>query len=270
MVHNVDHMNTLDQNVQRLVDANISLVSQGNDHKQSIVHKFGAGTVGTTIGPITQTGAYKTPIAASYLEFVSASAADGSAGSGAREVTVQGLDTDWVEVTQTVVTDGQTPVVLAIPLKRMYRWYVSLSGSYAESTTGSHVGSLTLRDSGGGGDDWDVIPATPFPAGQSQIGVYTIPLGKTGWLLGKIVFVDTNTVADIYMFQRPLANDTTSPYTSIMKMFEREIGVKGGFDHHFASPKGPFVGPCDIGVMGVVGASTADVSVEFELLLIDT
>ena len=54
-----------------------------------------------------------------------------------------------------------------------------------------------------------------------------------------------------------------------MRITEREIGVQGGFDHHFAVPKGGHVGPCDIGFMAKVASGTASLSVEFELLLID-
>lgn len=243
-------------------------VAKGRIEGHSIVHKFGAGTLTTTIGVVTQSSFYRTPLTAQALEFVSDDANDTAAGTGAQEITFIGLSNDWVEVSQTVETNGLTPVALPTNLIRMYRWYVSRSGTYATQVLGSHKGVLTVQETGGG-DVWAQMGVTPFPSGQSQIGAYTIPAGKTGYLLGKVVFVDTVKAADIYFFQRPNADDVTAPYTGTMRLVEREVGVQGGFDHHFSVPKTPFVGPCDVGFMGLVSAGTADVSVEFELLLVD-
>lgn len=242
-------------------------VARGLIPKHSLVHKFGANSLTTTLNPITQSGFYRTPTTATALEFVSSDANDTSAGTGAREVTVIGLNGSWQEVTQTVTTNGTTAVALGTNLIRLYRWYVSSSGTYATQSTGSHAGTLTIRESGGGAT-WSTIGIAPFPTGQSQIGSYTIPTGYTGYLLSKNIFVDSTKEADIYFFQRPLANDVSSPFSGAMRLFEREVGVTGGFELKTVAPKGPFVGPCDLGFMGKTSTGTAEVSVEFELLLV--
>ena len=54
-----------------------------------------------------------------------------------------------------------------------------------------------------------------------------------------------------------------------MRLLEHEVGIDGGITISPHSPKGPFVGPCDIGFIGRVAVTTANVSVEFELLLVD-
>lgn len=242
-------------------------VAKGNVPKHSIVSKFGAGNLTTTLLPVSQDSTYPTPTTAVSLEFVSSSANDTSAGTGAREVTVIGLDANWAEQTVTVTTNGTTAVALTGTWLRLYRWYVSQSGTYATESAGSHAGTLTLRVAGAGAT-WSTITTTPFPAGQSQIGAYTIPIGYTAYLLSKNMFVDSAKSADLYFFQRTLANDVTSPYTGIMRIFQREVGVSGGYELITPSPKGPFVGPCDIGFMGKISSGTADCSVEFQLLLI--
>ena len=111
-------------------------VAKGNVPKHSLVHKFGAHTLTTTLEPICFSGFYRTPTTATALEFVSSSTNDTSAGTGAREVTVIGLDSSWNEVSQTVTTNGTTAVALSTDLIRLYRWYVSSSGTYATQTTG--------------------------------------------------------------------------------------------------------------------------------------
>ena len=243
-------------------------VSQGSVAGETIIHKFGAGSVGTTLAPVTQSGFYRTPTTAVALEFVSDDVDDNSAGTGAREITYSCLDASWLEVTGTLATNGTTAVALPDSCTRLYRWSVSASGSYSSGSVGSHEGILTIRESGGG-DIWSIIPNLPFPVGQSQIGAYPIPADKTGYLLGKTVFTDTAKVADVYFFQRPNADDVTAPYSGIMKIVEREVGVTGGFNHHFAIPKNGIVGPADVGFMALVSSGTADMSVEFELLIVD-
>lgn len=248
------------------VDFNTRVV-RGLVPKHSIVHKFGSATLTTSITPFTASNTYKTPIAATALEFVSASANDTAAGTGAQQITVIGLDANWAEVTQTVETNGTTAVALGTNLIRLTNWYVSRSGTYATDAAGSHAGILTIRVASAGAT-WSTIAVTPFAIGQSQIGCHTIPTGYTGYLLSKSITVDASKSTDIYFFQRPLANDVTTPFTGAMKMVEREVGLTAGFEKVFSVPKGPFVGPCDVGFMGLVSATTGIASVEFELLLI--
>ena len=232
------------------------------------VHKFGAGELTSIMKPISQGGFYRVPTTPTSLEFVSDDVDDTYLGAGARQITITGLDSSWEEVTFTINTSGTTAVALPIDLLRVYRWYVSSSGTYATQTVASHQGELELREVGGG-QTWSIIPNSPFPVGQSEIGVYTIPKGKTGYLLSKFMFTDTTKTADIFFYGRCFADDVTTPYSGTMRLVEREIGLTEGQSITYQIPKGPFVGPCDIGFMGRVSSGTVDVSVEFELIVID-
>ena len=249
----------------------LTQVSLGNVPGFSLVHKFGASELDTTIHPLTQSKTYETPTANTALEFVSDNANDSSSGTGAQEITIEGLTNIsgvWTEVTQTLATNGTTSVALTTDLIRLNRWYVSKSGTYATATAGSHQGNLTIRVSGGG-TTWSTIINTPFPIGQSQIGVYTIPSNKSAYLLSKNIFTDTSKTADVYFYQRTNADDVTTPYTGAMRLIEREVGIQGGYVVKTVAPKGPFVGPLDMGFMGKVTSGTAEVACEFELLLVD-
>ena len=242
-------------------------VAKGLVPGHSLVHKFGAGAVTTTLAPVSNLTKYETPTTAQALEVVSDSASDAVGGGGATKVTILGLDSSWNEVEQTITLTGTTPAALTTNLIRLYRWYVSESEAYATATTGSHVGNLTIQLSGGG-TTWDTMTITPFATGQSQIGAYTIPTGYTGYLLAKTVFTDSSKTADVYFFQRPNADDVATPYSGAMRLVEREVGVSGGFKADFISPKSGIVGPADVGFMANVSSGTAEISVEFELLLV--
>lgn len=244
-------------------------VAKGNVPGHSLIHKFGAGLLTTDIKPITLSTYFRTPIVGEDLEVLSSDAGDNPAGAGGHRVTIDGLvEGTWVREQEEVVLNGTTPVALTKKFVRVFSWYVSLSGTYATQDVGSHLGTLTLRVAGGG-DTWSTISADPFPLGQSEVGLVTIPKGYTGFLYSKNVFVDTTKTANVYFFQRSLADDTIAPYTGTMRLFEKEIGVKGAFGLATAFPKGGFVGPCDIGFMGKVSQGTADCSVEFEILLVE-
>jgi len=243
-------------------------VAKGNVDGHSVIHKFGSSLLTSTQRVITQTGTYETPLAPVTLEVLSDDINDTAAGTGAQQVMIIGLDLNYEEISFTAEMNGITPVTLSTDLIRLYRWYVNRTGSYADSTTSSHVGALSIQASGGGAV-WDIMPNTPLPYGQSSIGAYTIPKGKTGYLLSKQIFVDSTKSADIFFFKREHADDVTAPFSGTRRLLENEIGVAGTLTMNFRSPKGPFVGPCDVGFFGSVEVSTAFTSVEFELLLVD-
>jgi hypothetical protein len=243
-------------------------IVRGNIPGYSIVHKFGASSVNTTLSPVTETGTYSTPTTATALEFVSDDTNDTSAGTGAREVTVIGLDSNWEEVTQTVTTNGTSAVALGTNLTRLYRWYVSSSGTYATQSASSHQGTLTIQESGGG-TVWSTIGISPFPEGQSEIGAYSIPSGKIGYVLSQTLIVAGNKVVDSYFFQRDNIDDVSAPYTGIMRLINKFIGAEQSVTLAPKSPVGPLVGPCDVGFMAKTTSGTAEISVDFELLLED-
>jgi hypothetical protein len=243
-------------------------VAAGDIAGHSIVHKFGEASVGTTLQPVTESGFYRTPTTATALEFVSSDANDTSAGTGAREVTVVGLDASWNEVSQTVTTNGTSAVALSTNLIRLYRWFVSSSGTYADASTGSHAGTMTIRESGGGAT-WSTIGLAPFAEGQSEIACYTIPAGKTGYILTLDVVADSNKRVDAVFFQRPNADDVSAPYSGTLRVVNKFLQVQGEVSLRPQAPIGPFVGPCDIGFMAEVTSGTGDIEADFELILID-
>ena len=72
---------------------------------------------------------------------------------------------------------------------------------------------------------------------------------------------------DIYFFKRENILETAAPYTA-MRLQNAYIGSSGELTYaHKTVDKYPEL--TDIGYMAAVGTGTADVSVEFELLLVD-
>lgn len=236
--------------------------------EEKIVHKFGFAEVSTTYVPITVDLTYQTPMAPVSLEAVSDNAADAVGGLGATKINVQGIGPDWREQNETVSLTGITPVQLLKQFLRVFRIQIIESGTYAGPTAASHAGKITVRTTGAGAI-WGSITDTPLPSGQSQIGTYTIPKGYTGYLLDKDITVASNKSIDLYFFTRENADDVTPPYIGIRRLVEREVGVAGHLEITDIVPKGPWVGPCDVGFLGKVVSGTASMSVEFEILLVE-
>jgi hypothetical protein len=245
-------------------------VSKRNIPGHSIVQKFGSNRAVTqTLAVISDSGVYMTPTTAQALEFVSDDAADTAAGVGAREITIEGLDSNWEPVIQTLATNGTTPVALTTNLTRLYRWYVSGSGTYASLSAVSYAGTLTIQTAGGG-SVWSTIPdgtTLVFP-GQSLIGSYTVPNGYKAYLLDQHITVDSNKECSVYFMQRPDADVISAPF-SARRIVDETLGLVSDVNKEHPIPKGPFIGPCDLGYIGKKDASgTAALTVEYDLLLI--
>lgn len=247
-------------------------VAKGNVAGSSIVNKFGRNSaVGTALSFISLSATYQTPLTAQNLEILSGSANDTSAGTGARKVKVIGLNSSWDEVEQEVTMNGVTPVALATPLIRVYRMYVTESGSYATTSTPSHLGRITLRNSGAG-VTWGTIgtiegTTTGFGIGQSQIGAYTIPNGYTGYLLSKTITVESTKPTSIYFFKRENSDDVTSPYNGVMRLFEQNDGIVNPFNINLKAPLQVLKEKTDVGFFAKLSTGTGSVSTEFQLLL---
>lgn len=232
----------------------------------TVVHRFGHNdNVGTAFVPIAVGGVYQTPTTVATLEIVSDNTVDTSGGSGAQKISVEGLTASWGVTVQEVTLNGTTPVTLTTDLIRAYRVQVIESGTYANSSIGSHVGNLTLQEVGGG-DTWGVIEASEFAKGTSEIGSFTIPLGMTGYISNLDVSTDSSKSATVILFARENAGVVAAPYTGVMKTIKQMGGISGEESHSPKVPFGPFVGPCDIGFLGKFSTGSGEINVDFEIL----
>jgi len=237
-----------------------------------IVHKFGRNTaVGTSFVPVAFGGIYPTPQVGSATQLrikAGGDANDDAAGTGAREVTLIGLDANGNEITEAIATNGiSASSATTNSFIRLYRAYVSASGTYATASAGSHAASITIENSAGG-TDWATIDATDFPLGQTEIAVYSVPTGKKCFLMSAFVFADSTKTTNVVCFQREDILQTAAPYTAMREVFEITSGG-GGSEYIPRGIVGPFDGPCDIGFLAKVNTGTAEVDIDFELLVVD-
>jgi len=245
-------------------------LQRGNISGFSSVHKFGRNpAVGVTYAPVSIGAVYQTPqaAAATKLRVKAGDANDTAAGSGAREITVIGLDETGTEVTETLATAGASASsATTATFMRLYRAYVSASGTYATSTTSSHAANIVIENNAGG-TDWLTIDVTSYSKAQSEVAAYSIPLGKTGYIKTIHISVDSKKVADVTMFFRENILEAAAPY-SAMRIQSQMVGVVGEVTRHPETPFGPYAALTDIGFMAKA-AAVAEIDINFEIILVN-
>jgi hypothetical protein len=104
--------------------------------------------------------------------------------------------------------------------------------------------------------------------GQTQHGAYTIPLGKVGYLMSVDLDADAGKAADFRLFVRGDFNDVSAPmHPKQLKLYWD--GVLGQVNYRPKSPGIILNALSDIWIEARGGGAGTQVSVDFEILLID-
>jgi len=188
-------------------------------------------------------------------------AADTAAGAGAQEVTVQGIDSTLAELSETIATAGASASsATTASFWRVHRAWVSSVGTYGAANTAA----ITIENSGGGTDLIEIAAGE----GQTQFAGWSVPTGKTAYLRSITVTVDAGKAADIRLFTRADYNDAADPMKSkrLRLYFD---GVLGVLNYTPASPLGGFAALTDIWFEANGSGAQTEVSVDFELLVVD-
>lgn len=239
-------------------------VAKGNVAGHSLVHKFGRNDAvpNGTWAFVNLLGHTAWPLSAATTVRVKAgNAADTAAGAGAREITVQGIDSTLAEVTSVLATAGASASSNSTESYwRVHRAWVSSAGTYGAANTAAVV----IENSGGGTD----LIQIGVEEGQTQFAGFTIPTGKTGYFVSVSITVDAGKAADIAIYTRANMNDTSAPMSSkrLKLFFDGVLGT------HSLNPDSPiFSMPAltDIWVEARGGGAASEVTADFELLLVD-
>jgi len=237
-------------------------VQRGNIAGQVVVNKFGRNESvpngsWVLVSPSAPSGAF--PVSGVSVRIKSGGdAADTAAGAGAREITVIGIDTNFEESTEIMITSGvNASAYTTTSFWRVYRAYVSSVGTYG----GNNVADITIEN----GLDALVIMAGE---GQTQHGAFTVPIGKVGYLLTVDIDADAGKAADFRLFIRENFNVITAPMPASRVRLHWD-GVIGHVNYRPRSPSIVIPQCSDIWIEAEGDGANTDVSVDFEILLID-
>ena len=243
-------------------------ISRGLASGCRVVHCFGRNTsIGATFTPITRSGFYRTPQvsgATSLRVKAGGNANDTASGSGARAITIVGLDATGELISETIATAGASASQpTSKTFIRLLDAFVAASGTYATQSSPSHSGNITIEN-GSGGTDWALISDGSFPRGDTEIGVYTIPKGRSGYVHHIRLSADVEKKSNIIFFKRSGILETQSPYSAMILITEYP-NVSGTQLLEFDPPLF-FPELTDLGFMAKIDASTVDVTVSFDVV----
>ena len=226
------------------------------------VFKYGANaTVGTSAEHVwAYSGTYTWPAAATTMDITSSSAADTSAGTGARTVVIEGLDADYAEISETITMNGQTAVVSTNTYLRVHRAYVATAGTGLTNAGLIYVAdSVVTHTSGVPSDLTEIATTIEVGNGQTLQAFYTVPAGYTAYLTrfsastGEIV--NSVTVS----LRKRLEGGA-------FRVAERLVVLGNSFSSIHDVPL-VFPEKTDIDVIGVASASTVNTAASFDLIL---
>ncbi len=201
------------------------------------------------------------PVSAASHSIVSDDAADGSGGSGARQVTIKGLDSDFNPISEEITLDGVTPVLTTKQFRRINNMKCDKFGSgntnAGEITaTAQAINTVTAQVCAG--------------LGQSLMAIFCIPENTTGYMTQYYGTVDRTTGAPtkaaITLLSRENAGTLTAGFiveNNLVAQFDGNTDVPRRFE-----PFKKFPAKTDIKLQCVASSNNTGISAGFDVILI--
>jgi len=237
-------------------------IKQGHVPGYSLVHKFGrsddvANNVWSIVSLSPASGAF--PSSGSRVNIrAGGNVADSPSGLGARSVTIVGINTDLEEVNEILITAGADASAMSTnTFWRLSRAYLETVGQYSNG----NIGDIILENSA------EMLTITAGE-GQTQHAAYSIPAGKTGFLITVHLTIDAGKAADVRLMTRENFTNVTAPFSPI-RLRHYWDGVLGEASYRPMAPGIELTALTDIWIEARGGGQSTEVSADFELLLID-
>lgn len=236
-------------------------VNMGHIPGQKMEHWFGDNdAVGTSEEDIWGNGGTLFHLfSAETMDIISTDTTnDISTGSNAREIIIIGLDENFIEMNETVTltASGNTTTQQFL---RVFRMYVTKSGEYGNNNAGKITATASTNAT--------VQSSIEIAEGQSTTTHYTVPAGKTAYMLRTSITMQTGKEVHVHINIRENANDTSIPFTALRKVHHWEgldVPVQEKFDanHRFKEKT-------DIWFAGSVTTGSAIIQANYDLLVAD-
>ena len=201
------------------------------------------------------------PDTAHPLEIVRDSSADDTGGVGARTVVINGLDSNWLEVADTVSITGDT-VALVNYYIRVHSAQVLTAGSAK-----SNAGNLSIQDSTGA-----LVGAyIAAGAGRSQQAVYTVPADKTALIVkGYFSAKSNDTTAETAGFSWVTRDNSSTAGVQSTRpaAYVRSDGASA-WAYRYGVSWGLFEEKTDIKIRCFEASDTVATAAGFDIILID-
>lgn len=215
--------------------------------------------VGTSEDVWTPGGQLVYPTSGEAWEIVSDNANDTAAGTGARQVFIQYLDTDYKIQNETVILNGTTPV----PLVGTDAFRPEVTVVTAVGSTGFNEGKIDIRRISDGllrsQIWWDAVAGGENVSSGTH---FTIPAKKSGYLVGVYPTIGKN--KDIILRMKNTDGDDGVFVTAFgLGMYEQTVPAS------LTTPGQKMPEKTDVKFVCETENNNSNVGVNFQLLLVD-
>lgn len=242
----------------------IRAIYKGDLYQFDTVQKFGknAAVPNGSFAPIVLGGDLNFLTAADTVRVkAGGNAADTAAGAGARSVTIQGLDANGIEISETVATAGASASSsTARSFLRVYRAWVETAGTYGSANTGL----VTIESTGG-----TELIEIGAEEGQTQFCCYTIPAGYNAYIMGLFASVDAGKAADIAVYTRNDITTTSAPVKAKRLKYYID-GLLGDINIESRVPIATLDEMTDVWVEAQGSGAITEASANLEIVLIES
>lgn len=194
------------------------------------------------------------PTAGEQWEILSDDALDTFGGTGAQSAMLTYLDADYNEQTTTIDLNGTTPAIFT-PIN-CFRPVLLRATSVG--AIGTNAGLITVRVAGGGDNRIGIIAG----GNRSLHGFYTVPAGKTAFLIQGYSTIQKGKDADISIF-------TTNGTDGI---FFKQVPIsiyQNSINFTFRAPIGPIFEKSEAKFLCETENNNTNVTASVQLLVID-
>lgn len=195
--------------------------------------------------------------AATTLSLSSTSANDTALGTGARTVLVEGLDSNYDIVTETVTLNGQTGVVTANSYLRINNLTVTNWGTSSVNAGKIYIGSGAIAGGVNSIPHSLISPGTNF----AEVAVFTVPRGFTLLSFNYNAAVGSGKSAILRSIYRPAAADPFVLHGGVT-LFDKGITK-------FDTTIGIFYELSDVVIQGIAMAGNTQLTVDVQTALVD-
>ena len=235
-------------------------VARGQIPGHTSLYKFGFNPdVDNSLETVwSQGGLYSYLSSASVIKISSGSASDTSTGTGARTVSLSGLDADYNEISEVVTLNGQTAVSTVNSFLRLNKATVETAGSGGQNAGVIYGGTGTVTT----GVPANIYLSIAISDNQTLMSLWTVPANHTAYLQTALYAAATtqnNKFATVELVARP--------FGSVFQVKDKFVLTIGSLDQFYNIPL-RFEEKTDIEVRCVGDSAAADIAVSAGLDLL--
>lgn len=198
-----------------------------------------------------QGGLYSYLAAATVLKISSSSTVDTSAGTGARTVTISGLDANYNEISETITLNGQTAVNSTNSYLRIFRMVVNTAGSGGQNAGVIYAGTGTVTT----GVPANIYATIGIGDNQTLMALWTVPAGHTAYLLQTDI-----TLATTQNNKYCTVSIVSRPFGEVFQVRDRFVKSESTTNQSYSIPV-KFAEKTDIEVRAIGDSAGADIAI---------